>query len=122
MPDTTVRRRSCSVQPETPESSSSLAFVLSSLGTPSLRLCRHRSLQILIHFVEKARRREPFLVGADEKREILRHVAGLDRVDADLLQRRREAGEGLVVVELRAMREAAGPGEDRGDRVGRGLL
>jgi hypothetical protein len=27
-----------------------------------------------------------------------------------------------VVVELGAMREAAGPGEDRGDRVGRGLL
>src|SRR5215207_9198240 len=85
-------------------------------------LCRHRPLEILVDLVEESRRREPFLVGADEEGEVLRHVAGLDGVDADLLEGRGEAGEVLVVVELGAVSEAAGPGEDRSDRVGRGLL
>ena len=65
---------------------------------------------------------QPALVGADQEREVLGHVAGFDGVDADLLQRLGELRELGVVVELGAVGEAAGPGEDRGDRVGRGLL
>ena len=59
---------------------------------------------------------------ADQQGQVLGHVAGLDGVDAHLLQRGRELGERGVVVELGAMGEPARPGEDRGDRVGRGLL
>src|ERR1043165_2027292 len=81
----------------------------------------HRALQVLVHLVEEAGGREPLLVGPDQEREILGHEAGLDRVDADLLQRQRERRERGVVVELGAVGEAARPGKDRGDRVGRGV-
>ena len=83
---------------------------------------RHRLLQVLVDLVEEAGGRQPLLVGADEEREVLGHEAGFDRVDADLLQRARELRQLGVAVELGAMGEAARPGEDRGDRVGRGLL
>ena len=62
------------------------------------------------------------LVGADQQREVLGHEAGLDRIDADLLQRLGELRQFLVVVELGAVGEALRPSEDRGDRVGRGFL
>ena len=68
------------------------------------------------------RGRQPVLVRADQQREVLGHVAGFDRVDADLLQRLGELLHLRRAVELAAVREAARPGEDRGDRVGRGLL
>jgi hypothetical protein len=46
-----------------------------------------------------------------------------DRLHADLLQRVGECHQRVgVVVELGAVLEPAGPGEDRGDGVGRGLL
>src|ERR1700751_4641393 len=83
---------------------------------------RHRLLQIVVDLVEEAGGREPLLLGADEEREVFRHKAGLDRVDAYLLQGGRELGERRVVVELGAVGKPARPGEDRGDRVGRGLL
>src|SRR5208283_4124133 len=79
----------------------------------------HRLLQILVDLVEKARRREPFLLGADEQRQILGHAAALHRRNANVFERLGEARERGVVVELRAMREAARPGEDRGDRIRR---
>src|SRR5215210_979489 len=83
---------------------------------------RHRAPQVLVDLVEEAGGREPLLVGADEEREVFRHEAGFDGVDADGFERSGKARELLVVVELGAVREAARPGEDRGDRVGRGLL
>ena len=45
-----------------------------------------------------------------------------DGVDAHVLKRLGELAERLVPVELGAVLEAAAPGEDRGDGVGRGLL
>src|SRR5579871_619989 len=83
---------------------------------------RHRLPQPLVELVEELRRGEPRLVGADEDRQILGHVAGLDRRDADLLQRQRKVFDIRRAVEAAAIEEAARPGEDRGDRVGRGLL
>src|SRR3982075_1200646 len=86
------------------------------------RLCRHRLGQVFRDLVEEAGGGQPALVGADQKRKVLGHEAGFHGIDADFLQRQREFRQCVVVVELGAMREPAGPGEDRGDRVGRGLL
>src|SRR4051794_8651889 len=66
--------------------------------------------------------RHPRLLGADEDREVLGHVAGLDRLDAYAFQRLGEAHHIWRVVELAAKLETAGPGEDRGNRVGRRRL
>src|SRR5579872_2880879 len=81
----------------------------------------HGLAQILVDLVEEAGRREPFLFRPDQQREVLRHETGLDRVDADLLQRRRELRQRGIVVELGAVAEAARPGEDRSDRIGRSV-
>ena len=56
----------------------------------------HLLLEVLVDLVEEAFGRQPFLVGADEKRQILGHEAGLDRLDADFFQRVGEFGEPLV--------------------------
>lgn len=59
----------------------------------------------------------------DGEGEVLGHdLVVLDGLDAGRLERAAEAGEGLVVVELGAEAEAARPGEDGGDGVGRGLV
>src|SRR5262249_51878311 len=101
-----------------------LAVRMRCLLSPVLacRHSRHRLLEVLVHLVEKAGGREPFLIGADEQREVLGHEAGLDRADGDLLQDRGEFRERGVIIELGAMREPPCPGEDRCDRIGRGLL
>src|SRR5262245_21843049 len=57
------------------------------------RLRGHRLGQVLGNLVEEAGGREPLLVGSDQQREVLGHVAGLDGVDTDLLERGREFGE-----------------------------
>jgi hypothetical protein len=70
----------------------------------------------------------PFLVQTEEEREVLGHEAGLDGVDAHLLQGRAEIyiiielGQVRIVVELGAMGKAARPGEDLRDGVGRGRV
>src|SRR3546814_11218538 len=64
----------------------------------------------------------PRLVRTDEQGEILGHIPGLDGLDADLLQRVGELDHLGRAVELAAAVQAAGPGEDRGDRIGRGRL
>src|SRR6185503_1437685 len=89
---------------------------------PRKRGSRHRFLQVLVNLVEEAGGGEPLLLVADQQREVLGHETGLDGVDADLLQGGGELRQGGVVVELGAVREPTRPGEDRGDRVGRGLL
>src|SRR6516164_4862814 len=78
--------------------------------------------EVVRDLVEEARGREPTLVGADEQGEVLCHVALLDRLHANLLERVGELAELRIVVELGAVGEAARPGEDRGDGIGRGLL
>src|SRR5438128_2156270 len=84
-------------------------------------LC-HRLRKVVRNLVEEAGGRQPALVGADQEREVLGHGAGLDSIDADRLQRVSELRELRIVVELGAVGEATGPGEDRGDRIGRCLL
>ena len=54
--------------------------------------------------------------------KVFGHVAGLDRRHAHLLQRIGEFLQLRGVVELGPMRQPAGPGKDRGDRIGRSLL
>src|SRR5581483_9739802 len=83
---------------------------------------RHRLAEVVRDLVEEAGGRQPALVGADQEREVLGHVPVLDGGDAALLQRVGEFCQLRVVVALGAVREPARPGEDRGDRVGRGLL
>ena len=61
-----------------------------------------------------SRRREPLLLRPDEQREVLRHEAGLDRVDADLLQRRGEASRARRC--RRAWRDARGRASRRRSR------
>lgn len=75
----------------------------------------HRFFEVLVDLVEEARGRQPFLIVANEEREILRHEASFDRVDADLFERGRKLREIGIVVELGAMLQAACPGEDRRD-------
>src|SRR3546814_18029049 len=64
----------------------------------------------------------PRLVRTDEQGEILGHITGLDGLDADLLQRVGELDHLGRAVELAAEVQAAGPGEERGDRNGRGRV
>ena len=65
---------------------------------------------------------QPRLVRADEQRQVLGHLALLDRLDADPLEGLGERRHLGGAVELAAVLQATGPGEDRGDRVGRGRL
>src|SRR6185503_6335144 len=62
------------------------------------------------------------LVRPDQQREVLGHLALLDGLDAYLLERLGEGGDLGRAVELAAVLDAAGPGVDRRDRVGRSRL
>src|SRR6476660_5225224 len=61
---------------------------------------RHCALEVLVHFVEEAGGRKPFLVGAYQHGKILGHEARLDGRHRDLLQRAREFRQHAVIVEL----------------------
>src|SRR3984957_9717943 len=74
---------------------------------------RHRGFEVGVDLVEEAAGREPFLIGPDEEGEVLGHEARFDRADGDLFQGGGEFRQFRVVVELGAMGEPAGPGEDR---------
>ena len=52
------------------------------------------------------------LRGADQDREILRHLPLFHRLDADPFERVGEVGHGGRVVELAPVGQATGPGED----------
>eukprot|EP00128_Syssomonas_multiformis_P005792 Colp12_sorted_trinity150504_noHs@29020 len=54
--------------------------------------------------------------------KILSHLACFDGLDAHSLKSISEEGELLVAVELGTVGKTTGPGKDRGDRVGGGLL
>src|SRR5690606_24284120 len=83
---------------------------------------RETLLQVLVERREELLGRLPLLVGADEHREVLGHLARLDGLHHDILEGLGEGDEGLIAVELAAVHEPAGPRIDRGDRVGRGGL
>src|SRR5690606_19266945 len=82
----------------------------------------HLLLQVLVQRGEEFLGGQPLLVLADEQRQVLGHLAALDGLDDDLLQGLGEAHDLRGGVELAALLQAAGPGEDRGDRVGGGRL
>src|SRR6516164_9143375 len=67
---------------------------------------RHGPLEVLIDLVEEALGRQPLLVRADEQREVLRHEAVLDGLDAHPLEGRGESAELRITVELSAVGEA----------------
>src|SRR5258708_5051083 len=91
-------------------------------GEGTGRRLSHRLLQIGVELVEERGRRQPGLLRADQYGEVLGHEAGLDSIDADLLEGQGEARDLGRAVELAAIVETARPREDRGDRVCRGLL
>src|SRR5215218_9892478 len=68
-------------------------------------LRRHSLFQVLVDLVEEPGRREPFLLRADQEREVLGHEAGFDRVDGNLLKRGGEFCELRILVEFRPVRE-----------------
>src|SRR5690606_8763984 len=82
----------------------------------------HGLVQVFGDLVEEALGGQPALLVADPQRQVLGHVAALDGVDDDLLERLGEGDQLLVAVQLAAVLEAARPSVDRGDRVGRGGL
>ena len=58
----------------------------------------HRRLQVLVDGRQELLGRLELLVGADQQREVLGHLAALDRLDADALERLGELGDlGRVV-------------------------
>src|SRR5580698_3908626 len=60
------------------------------------------------------------VVAVDTDSEVFGHFAAFDGLDADGFEGVGEVDEGLVVVELAAKGEAAGPRENAGDGVGGG--
>src|SRR5262249_7050148 len=82
------------------------------------RLVRKGSLQIGVDRGEELFGGQPRGVGSDENGQILGHLAALDGVDTDLLQRLGEANHLWGVVEFAAVLEATRPGKYRCNRVG----
>ena len=79
----------------------------------------HGRLQVGVDRRQEVLCVEVGLIAGHQNREVLGHLAALDRCDAHLLEAAGEADERLVAVELAAVRQAPGPGEDRRDGVGR---
>src|SRR5260370_18513110 len=86
------------------------------------RRLSHRLLQIGVELVEERGRRQPGLLRADQYGEVLGHEAGLDGIDADLLEGQGEARDLRRAVELAAIVKTARPGEDLCNRVARGFF
>src|SRR5690606_26449685 len=82
----------------------------------------HFGFEVLHDRLEGLLGGHPRLIGSDQQCQVLGHLAALDRVDADLLERFGKAHDIGRVVEPAAIDQAAGPGEDAGDRVGAGRL
>src|SRR5690554_3396414 len=95
--------------------------MVSSPGVRSRRSGEARG-EVLVECSEELLGRQPRLVRTDEEREVLGHLAALDRSDDDVLEGLRELRDLGGVVELAAVHETTGPGEDRRDRVGRRRL
>src|SRR4051794_40370141 len=88
----------------------------------SARRSLHGGLEAFVERVEELLGGLEGLVLADEQRQILRHPTALHRLHADPLQGLGEVHHLRRAVLVAPELQAAGPGEDRRDRVGRGLL
>src|SRR5262245_8033368 len=64
-----------------------------------LRLAADLLLEVGVQGLQEALRRQPCGVLADEQRQVLGHLAALDRLDADFLKLAREVHDGGGVVE-----------------------
>src|SRR5690606_30704112 len=80
----------------------------------------HLLLEVLVQRGEELLGGLERRVPADQQRQVLGHLAALDGLDDDLLELVGEADQLGVAVQLAAVLETTGPGEDRRDRVGRG--
>ena len=63
-----------------------------------LRLTGKRLLEVFINFFDESGRREPFLIGADKKRQIFGHMAAFHRLDNRLLQRLSKFDKRIVAI------------------------
>ena len=88
----------------------------------ALFLQPHDPLELFVKLVEELRGGQPALIGGHQQRQVLGHEALLDRAHAHRLKRLGEVHHLRRVVELTAVEQATGPGVDRCNRVGRGLL
>src|ERR1700737_1006910 len=86
-----------------------IASVSFSCIIPSRRRGRrcglHPRAQLRVERVEESVGRQPRLLGSDQDRQALGHLAGLDDVDAHLLERFGELRDLRRAVDLAAMRE-----------------
>ena len=71
----------------------------------------HAVLQLFIEGAQERFGRHPGLIWADERREVLGHLACLDGIDADAFERFGETDDIGCIVETAAMREPARPSE-----------
>src|ERR1700680_270253 len=103
--------------PPTRIASVSSAFIIAPLHRRGRRCGLHARAQLGVERVEEPVGCQPGLIGSDQGRQILGHAAGLDHVDAHLLERLGKLRDLRRAVYLTAMRETARPSEDRRDRV-----
>src|SRR5260221_8831216 len=80
----------------------------------------HLGLEVGVERCQEIFRVQEGLLGIDQDREILGHLAALDRLDTDLLERVGELHHVGRAVERAAVLQSLRPGEDRSNRVGRG--
>src|ERR1700684_1847492 len=99
-----------------------MACVTHTYGRSDGRASSHRGFQVLVDRGEELLGALPLLLGADEQREVLGHLAAFDGIDADALERAGELADVGRLIEAPARLQPARPGEDRSDRVGRGRL
>src|SRR5260370_22043563 len=85
------------------------------------RILSHSLLQVGVELVEELIGGEPWMIRADQDRQVARHLSTLDGVDTDPFEAFGEANDIGGFVEGAAIPQAARPGEDRGDRIGRSL-
>src|SRR5215831_4076710 len=96
-------------------------FCVSDTSTPSL-YAGHRETQVSVQRGKELLCGQVRRIRPDEQRQVLRHLAALDRLDADPLEGPGEPCDLSRAVQLAAVRQPARPGEDGRDRVGRGRL
>ena len=80
----------------------------------------YRPLQVHVNLSQEVLGGLPWLLRAHQHRQILGHFAGLHGLDADPFQGLRKVRDRRGAVQFTSVREALGPGENRGNRISRG--
>src|SRR5450759_268178 len=96
------------------------------MGRPRRRISPigsgHCCREVLVYRGQELLGGQPGLVGADQQREVLGHLALFDGLHADAFEGLGERRHLGGAVKLAAVLDATGPRVDRGDRVGGGRL